>query len=317
MVAGVTGCTIAGLCYLAATALAARAHASLAALLVGRVILGFGDSFIVTGALSWGIARLGAQHAGRVMTWHGIAMYGAVAAGAPLGLLLYRWHGFTAVAWLVVLAPLISIAVAAAMTRAAVHPGKRLPFFAVLGMVWKPGLGLALGSVGFAAVTTFATLLFVTRGWAGTTFALSVFTCAYVLPRSLYSGLVDRLGGASVAAVSLAAEALGQLLIWVAPGPVLAFAGLALAGLGCSMMYPGLGVVAIRPAPPQSRGAALGAYGSFFNLSMALSGPLLGAVAARFSFAAIFLCAGAAALGAAVLAWQLGRAQQLAAMRAQ
>ena len=257
MLVGVCACTVSGLCYLAAALLAAHPHASLAALLLGRVVLGIGDSFVVTGALSWGIARLGPQHSGRVMTWHGIAMYGAVAAGAPVGLLIGGSHGFIAVAWLVILLPLVSVLVAVNMARAAVHAGKRLPFFAVLGQVWKAGLGLALGSIGFAAVTTFATLLFVTRGWAGTSFALTVFACAYVLPRSLYSGITDRLGGASVAAVSLSFEALGQLLIWNAPGPALAFAGLAFAGLGCSMMYPGLGVVAIAavPATEPRRGA--------------------------------------------------------------
>jgi MFS family permease len=312
MLLGLGACTISGLCYLAAASLAAHPYASLAALLLGRVVLGLGDSFIVTGALSWGIARLGVQHSGRVMTWHGIAMYGAVAAGAPLGLLLASLHGFTAVAWLVILAPLLSILIAANMTRAAAHAGKRLPFFAVLGLVWKAGLGLALGSVGFAAVTTFATLLFVTRGWAGTSLAITVFACAYVLPRSLFSGLVDRLGGARVAAVSLSFEALGQILIWIAPGPTLAFVGLAFAGFGCSMMYPGLGVVAIRPVPPQSRGAALGAFGSFFNLSMGLSGPLLGAVAAQFSYSAIFLCGGVGALIAAAMAWQIGSGQRTA-----
>jgi MFS family permease len=312
MLVGVCACTVSGLCYLAAALLAAHPHASLAALLLGRVVLGIGDSFVVTGALSWGIARLGPQHSGRVMTWHGIAMYGAVAAGAPVGLLIGGSHGFIAVAWLVILLPLVSVLVAVNMARAAVHAGKRLPFFAVLGQVWKAGLGLALGSIGFAAVTTFATLLFVTRGWAGTSFALTVFACAYVLPRSLYSGITDRLGGASVAAVSLSFEALGQLLIWNAPGPALAFAGLAFAGLGCSMMYPGLGVVAIAAVPPQSRGAALGAFGSFFNLSMGLSGPLLGVVAAQFGYPAIYLCGGLGAAAAAVLAWRIGSAQRAA-----
>jgi MFS family permease len=306
MLFGVGACVASGLCYLAAALLAAQPRFSLAVLLLGRVVLGVADSFVVTGALSWGIARLGPQHSGRVMTWHGIAMYGAVAAGAPVGLAIAHAHGFAAVAWLVMLLPLLSVLVAAGTARAAIHPGKRLPFRTVFGQVWRAGLGLALGSIGFAAITTFATLLFVTRGWGGTAFALSVFACAYVLPRSLFSGIADQLGGSRVAAASLGCEALGQLLIWLAPGPALAFAGLAFAGLGCSMMYPGLGVVAIASVPPQSRATALGAYGSFFNLSMGLSGPLLGAVAAQFGYAAIYLCGGLGAAAAAALAWRLG-----------
>jgi MFS family permease len=110
----------------------------------------------------------------------------------------------------------------------------------------------------------------------------------------------------------LSFEALGQFLIWIAPGPALAFVGLAFAGFGCSMMYPGLGVVAVRAVPPQSRGAALGAFGSFFHASMALSAPLLGAVAAQSSYSSIFLCGGVGALVAAGLAWKIGAGQRTA-----
>jgi len=52
-------------------------------LAAGRVMLGCAESLIITGALSWGMGMIGPQHAGKVMAWVGIAMYGAYAAGAP------------------------------------------------------------------------------------------------------------------------------------------------------------------------------------------------------------------------------------------
>src|SRR4051812_5286643 len=57
----------------------ASPDASAAILIAGRGLLGGAESFIVTGALSWGLALAGAENAGRVMAWVGTAMYAAFA----------------------------------------------------------------------------------------------------------------------------------------------------------------------------------------------------------------------------------------------
>jgi hypothetical protein len=63
--------------------------ASVAILLPGRVLLGVAESFIMTGALSWRLARLGPQNTGKVIAWIGTALYAALAVGAPAGSALY------------------------------------------------------------------------------------------------------------------------------------------------------------------------------------------------------------------------------------
>ena len=72
--------------------------------------------------------------------------------------------------------------------------------------------------------------------------------------------LPDRIGGARIALVCVLVEAAGQALIWLAPFPTLAFLGAAVTGFGYSLVYPGFGVEAVRHAPSQSRGLAMGAY---------------------------------------------------------
>ena len=75
VVAGLSIASLSGATYLASLAFVATPTASLGVLLLGRVLLGCGESLIITGALSWGIGLVGPQNAGKVMAWVGIAMY--------------------------------------------------------------------------------------------------------------------------------------------------------------------------------------------------------------------------------------------------
>ena len=63
---------------------------SAAILMVGRGLLGGGESFVIVGSQSWGLALVGSKHTGKVMAWLGMAMYSAFAIGAPLGSVLFE-----------------------------------------------------------------------------------------------------------------------------------------------------------------------------------------------------------------------------------
>src|SRR6185436_2236774 len=89
---GALGCAAAGLLYLAAAlgsshgASAMSPAAVLAVVVAGRLVAGFGESQFVTGCVSWSIASVGPQRAGLSMSWTGIAMFGALSIGAPVGM---------------------------------------------------------------------------------------------------------------------------------------------------------------------------------------------------------------------------------------
>jgi MFS family permease len=168
-----------------------------------------------------------------------------------------------------------------------------------------PGLGSALSSVGFGAIIAFGSLLAAQRGWSPVWLVFTAFAVALVAARLLFSHVPDRIGGARVALVCMIVEAAGFALIWLAPGRSVAMAGAALAGFGYSLVYPGLGVEAVRCAPPQSRGLAMGAYTAFLDVAFGFGSPALGLIAARFGLDAAFLVSALIALGAAAIPMRL------------
>src|SRR5262245_54539033 len=97
----ITGLVIAaasGLLYLLSLRFVATPTLSLVILLLGRALLGVGESFIITGAQSWGLAVAGTQSIGKVLAWVGSAMFAAFALGGPIGAALYARYGFAAIA---------------------------------------------------------------------------------------------------------------------------------------------------------------------------------------------------------------------------
>lgn len=279
--------------------------ASLAVLVVGRVILGLGESLVVTGALSWGVALAGRARSGIVMSWIGIAMYGAIAAGAPLGSLLYARFGFAGVSSAAALAPVLGLAVVALVRSVPPTGGVRLPFHRVVGMIWLPGLGLTLSALGFGAIAAFSTLRFSEEGWSHAALAMTAFGAAYVLARLFLGGLPDKLGGARVAMASAAVAAVGQVGMWLAPSGVIAVGAAALTGFGFSLAFPSFGVEALRSVPPQNRGVALGAYAACFDLTMGVGVPLLGAIVGIFGYGSAFAASAFTALAALLVAARL------------
>jgi MFS family permease len=305
VVAGLVAAAASGLLYLLSLGFSGSPLISLAILLLGRALLGGAESFIITAAVSWGLALADSSNTGKVIAWVGSAMFAAFAIGAPAGSALYASHGFVAISLATTLAPLVALPLVALLPAVAPAKHARAPFVEVIGAVWVPGLGSALGSVGFGAVTTFIALLFASRGWANGWSAYTAYAVAFILARVFFSHLADRIGGAKVALVCAAIEAVGQALIWLAGRPEVALAGAALTGFGFSLVYPGFGVEAVRRVPAQSRGLAMGAYTAFLDLAQGLASPALGLVAAGARLNALFLVSSATVLCASLVAWWL------------
>ncbi|MER9871147.1 arabinose transporter [Mesorhizobium sp. M0136] len=308
VVIGLVTAALAGLVYLASFALLGRPAASAAILLFGRAVLGMAESFIITGGVAWGLALADDRHSGKIIGWIGTAMFAALALGAPIGSTLYAAGGFSAIA--------LATAVLPAATLLAIVPmhgvrpatsSARHSFISVFGAVWIPGIGAALSSIGYGAILSFGALQFAENGWGLVWLPFTAYAGALIAARLFIGGLPDRLGGARVAAIFVLVEAAGLMLIWFAPGPMLAAAGAALTGLGYSLVYPGLGAEAIRNLPASSRGLAMGLYTVFLDVALGFGSPALGLIAASATLDSVFLASAVIVSCATVIALGLSR----------
>ena len=161
------------------------------------------------------------------------------------------------------LAPLIGLAMAVPVAAAALHSGKRPSLWRIIGKVWEPGLVLACQGVGFAAIGAFLPLFFLSRGWTNAGLEFTCFGGSYVLVRILFGHFPDRLGAVPVALMSMAVEATGQYFLWSASSPTAALVESCLTGMGCSLIYPAMGIEVVRRVAPHLRGTATGGFTAF------------------------------------------------------
>jgi MFS family permease len=134
----------------------------------------------------------------------------------------------------------------------------------------------------------------------------------FILARLFLGHLADHFAAPKVALLSVLVEAVGLALLVVSPSLAAALAGAALTGFGYSLVYPALGVEAVRLVPPQTRGLAMGAYTAFLDVALGFGTPALGLLAERAGLGSTFVASVLAALGAAAIAgFLLNKSQRL------
>jgi MFS family permease len=163
----------------------------------------------------------------------------------------------------------------------------------------RPGLALALASIGYATVAAFVVLHLDARGVGHGATVFGAFATMVVLTRLFAGDLPDRVGPARVATAAALVEAVGLVTIGVSHSLPVAIAGSLAMGAAVSLLYPSLSLVVVEQVPEMRRGAALGTFTAFFDAGVGIGAPLAGVAAALTDYEGAFLLSAAVALVAA------------------
>lgn len=284
----------------------------LTGLIVIRLLLGIGEASLFTAGAVWTVSLAPHNRRGQLIGLYGVSMWFGISAGTFLGATLLHF-GYGAVWGFSVAAPLVGLLlISSAPTRphAAQPSGGRslLPRSAVL-----PGVALALASAGYAGLAAFVVLHLQARGIQSGVVVLSGYSLVYAGTRLFIGHLPDKLGPRRVVAWSGIGEAVGLLIIGLAPNLPVAVLGSLVMGVGFSLLHPSLALMVMNRTDRSKQGAALGAYISFWDLGFFIWGPLTGTVATGFGYPAVFVFGAACAVAAVAVSLTIHQPQPEAA----
>ena len=298
VVVGALSTAVAGLLYFV--------PAGVPGLVVARLFLGLGEGAVYTAGSAWVVDLTPPERRGQIIGLYGLAIWGGLAAGPPLGELILHASSFGMVWAFAALAPLLGAVIALRIPerfepRDDAEFERRLISHEAL----RPGLGLSLAIVGYATMAAFVVLHLDEVGIGHGAAVFTAFAVSVVGGRVLLGWLPDRFGSVPCVIGAGVAEAAGLVVIAAAPSLPLVVLGALCMGAGFSLLFPALALLVVNRVPEERRGVAMGTFTAFFDLGMGIGSPVAGAAAAIGGYEAAFLLAAVCALATILVALSL------------
>ncbi|HET7121827.1 MAG TPA: MFS transporter [Solirubrobacterales bacterium] len=276
-------------------------HLGLGGLIAARLVLGVGEGALYTAGSAWIVDMAPPARRGRILGLYGLAVWGGLSVGPLLGELLLNAASYEAVWVFAAVLPLLGAAVATRVPDDFQPLPHAQPHPLIAPEAVRPGLSVALASVGYATLAAFIVLLLESRGVGHGATVFGAFAAMIVLARLVAGDLPDRYGAAPVAVGATLVEATGLVLIGLSHSLPFALVGGMAMGAGFSLLNPSLMLIAVGRVSEAARGAAMGTYTAFFDAGVGLGAPLAGVAAALTDYEGAFLLAAAIAVLSAVL----------------
>jgi MFS family permease len=277
-------------------------------LVVSRFFLGAGEGLIYTAGSAWVVDLAPDERRGQIIGWYGLAIWGGLSLGPPIGELLLQAASFEVVWAFALAAPLVGALIAMRIPESFRPDAQHEPSGPLIAReAIRPGLAFSCGTVGFAAVSAFIVLHLEARGIGSGTLAFTAFAATVVGVRLIGGGLPDRFGGARCAMVAGLVEAGGLVAIAAAQSLPVAVLGAVAMGGAFALLLPSLALLSLEGVPIERRGATMGTLTAFFDLGVGVGAPLAGLAAALAGYGAAFWLSAVFALGLTAISVRAGQ----------
>jgi MFS family permease len=248
-----------------------------------RILHGLGEGFFVTAAVAWAVDIAPASRRAQALGLLSSGIWGGVCVGPAIG---QAMGSMEKVAMFLAASSVAVIALVLLMEEdlrpQAVVPSRWFP-----SAVLVPGFILGFGNVTYAAMSGFLILLLRERGHDAT-WAFSAFAFAVLFGRFMFGGMPDRMGPRRTLLIGYAFLGAGLIAIAVQHASVFDVPAAILVGLGYSFPWPALASVVVGRVRSSERASALGALTAFYDVFVALSSAIAGAIAGRFGLTSVF-----------------------------
>lgn len=270
-------------------------------LILARLALGAGEGAVFTAGSAWIVDLAPPGRRGRVIGLYGLAVWSALSVGPLLGELILHSFGYTGVWVFAGVMPVIGAAIATRVPDPfEPAPGVEEEGHPLIAReAIRPGVAIALGAAGYAAIAAFVILHLEARGVSHGATVFGAFATMIVVTRLIGGDLPDRIGPARLATAAALIEAVGLVTIAFAHSLPVALAGALAMGVAFALLYPSLSLIVVGSVSDRRRGAALGTFTAFFDAGVGLGAPLAGLASALAGYEGAFLLAAAIALAAA------------------
>jgi MFS family permease len=290
---GLLCCAIAGAVYFAPL--------GIAGVYLARVLQGFGEAFLYTGAATWAIEIAGVHRSAQALGYVSSGIWGGMSAGPVLGSWLGSFeHAALAQTLLALMGFVLLVRVP---ERYKPHPHRTKRSWLPRSMI-TPGVAVGFVNMHYPVITGFLILHLAQHGNSGRA-AFSAYAVVILFSRFFLGSLPDRVHPRITYYAGLFFMTLGLLALAAGPPPAIAIGAAAILGFGFSFPWSSVVSTVLRRTSDREHGSAIGVLGAFYDLFVGVGSFTAGAVSERFGYASAFAMAALALGAAAIVGWFL------------
>lgn len=276
-------------CLLAVVSMGILVVATTMAMAIGsRLVLGAAQASVMTGSTVLAIDLAPDSRRGEAASYILVAFHLGMGLGPVAGEALLSAASYDAVWVALAISALMGAGVAMLLPHRPGHPdAPPSPWIHPNGIA--PGLVVAFGIVSFVAFSTFLPLYGREIGLDEVGAVFMVASLSIALVRIIFGRAPDVLGPIRAGAIAIGLTIVGALVAALWSTVVGVFIAAAILAGGMALQTPAMIPVAVHGVDPGQRSSAMATFTMFMDLSVALTGPIIGLVVAGAGYQVAFL----------------------------